>query len=115
MEGRAGGQLRPVDEHDVGPAALGQVVGDARPADAAADDDRPGVFHHRSVAEKPGRIPSWHEVGSLRLESCPERLEELTRQAGWAKTFGLPLVPITAAEAQARFPLMAPDGVLGAV
>ncbi len=59
--------------------------------------------------------PSWHEVGSLRLASTRERMEELTRQAGWAKTFGLPLELVTAAEAQARFPLMSTDGVLGAV
>ena len=29
VEGRSGGQLRPIDEDDVGPAALGEVVGDA--------------------------------------------------------------------------------------
>ena len=50
VEGRSGGQLRPIDEDDVGPAALREVVGDARPADAAADDDRTCVFHRRSVA-----------------------------------------------------------------
>ncbi len=58
---------------------------------------------------------SWHEVGSLRLASTKERFEELQRQAGWAKTFGLPLELITAEEAQAKFPLMTLDGVLGAV
>ena len=36
------------------------------------------------------------------------------RQAGWAKTFGLPLELISADEAQERFPLMVTDGVLGA-
>ena len=56
-----------------------------------------------------------HEVGSLRLASTPERFEELRRQAGWAKTFGLPLELISATEAQALFPLMSTDGVLGAL
>ena len=42
-------------------------------------------------------------------------VEELRRQAGWAKTFGLPLELISATEAQALFPLMSTDGVLGAV
>jgi 4-methylaminobutanoate oxidase (formaldehyde-forming) len=42
-------------------------------------------------------------------------MEEIARQAGWAKTFGLPLELITATEAAARFPLMSTDGVLGAV
>ncbi len=56
----------------------------------------------------------WREVGSLRLASSRERLEELTRQAGWAKTFELPLELISAGEAQRLFPPMSTDGVLGA-
>ncbi len=58
--------------------------------------------------------PGWTECGGIRLASSPERLEELRRQAGWAKTFGLPLELISAAEAHDRFPLMSTDGVLGA-
>jgi glycine cleavage system aminomethyltransferase T/glycine/D-amino acid oxidase-like deaminating enzyme len=56
----------------------------------------------------------WREVGSLRLASSEERMEELARQAGWAKTFGLPLELISAQEAQELFPPMSTDGVLGA-
>ena len=56
----------------------------------------------------------WVECGGLRLASSPERREETRRQAGWAKTFGLPLELISAEEAHERFPLMATDGVLGA-
>src|SRR6476661_10685340 len=41
-------------------------------------------------------------------------MEELRRQAGWAKTFGLPLELISAEEARDLFPLMSTDGVLGA-
>ena len=41
-------------------------------------------------------------------------MEELRRQAGWAKTFGLPLELISAEEAQELFPLMSTEGVLGA-
>jgi 4-methylaminobutanoate oxidase (formaldehyde-forming) len=74
-----------------------------------------GVELYRRLAAETGTDPSWHEVGSLRLASTPERLEELRRQAGWAKTFGLPLELISPAEAQERFPLMTTDGVLGAV
>jgi len=70
---------------------------------------------YRRLAAETGTDPSWHEVGSLRLASSPERFEELRRQAGWAKTFGLPLELISATEAQALFPLMSTDGVLGAV
>jgi glycine cleavage system aminomethyltransferase T/glycine/D-amino acid oxidase-like deaminating enzyme len=70
---------------------------------------------YRRLAAETGVDPSWHEVGSLRLASSPERLEELRRQAGWAKTFGLPLELIGPDEAKALFPLMSTDGVLGAV
>ena len=74
-----------------------------------------GVDLYRRLAAETGVDPSWHEVGSLRLASTPERFEELRRQAGWAKTFGLPLDLISAREAQDRFPLMSTEGVLGAV
>ena len=37
-------------------------------------------------------------------------MEELRRQAGWAKTFGLPLELISAEEAKELFPLMSTDG-----
>ena len=56
----------------------------------------------------------WIECGSIRLASSEERMEELRRQAGWAKTFGLPLELISAEEARELFPLMTTDGVHGA-
>src|SRR6476659_384167 len=74
-----------------------------------------GAELYGPLAAATGVDPSWHGVGSLRLASSPERYEELRRQAGWAKTFGLPLDLISAGEAQDRFPLMSTDGVLGAV
>ena len=58
--------------------------------------------------------PGWTECGGIRLACTPERWEETRRQAGWAKTFGLPLELISAEEARERFPLMVTDGVLGA-
>ena len=74
-----------------------------------------GVELYRRLAAETGVDPSWHEVGSLRLASSTARFEELQRQAGWARTFGLPIELITADEARDRFPLMATDGVLGAL
>jgi 4-methylaminobutanoate oxidase (formaldehyde-forming) len=41
-------------------------------------------------------------------------MEELRRQAGWAKTFGLPLELVSAEEAHGLFPPMSTEGVLGA-
>src|SRR5436189_1123721 len=69
---------------------------------------------YRSLKDEVGRETGWHEVGSLRLASSQERMEELTRQAAWAKTFGLPLELISADEAQRMFPPMSTEGVLGA-
>jgi len=74
-----------------------------------------GADLYRRLREETDTDPSWHEVGSLRLASSKERLEELRRQVGWARTFGLPLELIGAREAQERFPLMSTEGVLGAV
>jgi 4-methylaminobutanoate oxidase (formaldehyde-forming) len=61
-----------------------------------------------------GEDCGWVECGGIRLASSEERMEELRRQAGWAKTFGLPLDLISAEEAQELFPLMSTEGVLGA-
>src|SRR5437899_8823695 len=69
---------------------------------------------YRNLKAEVGLETGWHEVGSLRLASSRERMEELQRQAGWAKTFGLPLELISAEEACDRFPPMSADGVLGA-
>ena len=55
-----------------------------------------GVDLYRRLAAETGGDPSWHEVGSLRLASTTARFEELQRQAGWARTFGLPLELISA-------------------
>ena len=53
----------------------------------------------------------WVECGGIRLACTPEREQEVLRQVGWAKTFGLPLELISPQEALARFPLMVTDGV----
>jgi glycine cleavage system aminomethyltransferase T/glycine/D-amino acid oxidase-like deaminating enzyme len=64
--------------------------------------------------EAGGDPPGWIECGGIRLAGTPERMEETRRQIGWARTFGLPLEEISAAEAARRFPLMSTEGVLGA-
>jgi glycine/D-amino acid oxidase-like deaminating enzyme len=69
---------------------------------------------YRRLGEESEFDPGWTECGSLRLASSEERMEELRRQAGWAKTFGLPMEMVSAKEAQEKFPLMSTDGVLGA-
>jgi hypothetical protein len=55
MPGRAAGQLLAFEQHDVGPAELGQVIGHRAAGDAAADDDHAGILrnshtHARSLS-----------------------------------------------------------------
>ncbi len=70
---------------------------------------------YRRLKDETGVDPGWREVGSLRLASSPERLEELKRQVALSQSFGLPLELITPQEAHRLFPLMTLDEVKGAV
>jgi glycine cleavage system aminomethyltransferase T/glycine/D-amino acid oxidase-like deaminating enzyme len=69
---------------------------------------------YRTLEDEVGLETGWHEVGSLRVASSEERMQELRRQAGWAKTFGLPLELVSAEDAKNLFPPMSTEGVLGA-
>ena len=58
MPAGAGGQLVALEQHDVPPAELGQVVEHAAPDHAATDHRDPNVrFHPRSPPLRPGRRP----------------------------------------------------------
>src|SRR5579864_8167560 len=59
---------------------------------------------YRRLGDEVGLETGWREVGSLRLASSRERMEELSRQSGWAKTFGLPLELVSASESQRLLP-----------
>jgi 4-methylaminobutanoate oxidase (formaldehyde-forming) len=67
-----------------------------------------GTDLYRRLTAETGVDVSWHEVGSLRLASTPARFEELQRQAGWARTFGLPLELLTTEEAHRALPADGP-------
>ena len=69
---------------------------------------------YAELKELTGNDPGWHQLGGLRLASSQPRLEEIRRQASWARTFGLPMEIVSAEEAQAMFPPMSTDRVLGA-
>ena len=69
---------------------------------------------YAELKELTGNDPGWHQLGGLRLASSEARLEEIRRQASWAKTFGLPMEIVSAQEAQALFPPMSTDGVVAA-
>ncbi len=70
---------------------------------------------YRRLEAETGCNPEWHEVGSLRLASSSERMEELRRLVALSRSFGLPLELISPKEALDLFPMMNLEGVLGAV
>ena len=51
---------------------------------------------YAELKELTGNDPGWHQLGGLRLASSQPRLEEIRRQASWAKTFGLPMEIVSA-------------------
>ena len=51
---------------------------------------------YAELKELTGNDPGWHQLGGLRLASSQARLEEIRRQASWAKTFGLPMEIVSA-------------------
>ena len=73
-----------------------------------------GVELYAELEAETGIDVGWHQVGTLHLASSPYRLEALARQAGWAKSFGLPVEIVSASEALERFPLLDVSNVLGA-
>jgi len=62
-----------------------------------------------------GQATEWKPVGSLRLAASAERWSELKRMATTARSFGFDLHTLSPAEAVEKFPLIVPDGIVGAV
>lgn len=62
-----------------------------------------------------GQATEWKPVGSLRLASSPERWSELKRMATTARSFDFELHTLSPKEAAEKFPLIAPEGIVGAV
>lgn len=62
-----------------------------------------------------GQPTEWKATGGLRLASSPERFMELKRTATMARSFGIPAEVLGPAEAVKLFPIMRPDGIVGAV
>jgi glycine cleavage system T protein len=90
------------------------LVGQLRGSLALTKMMMSSVDLYRTLGDEVELETGWQEVGSLRIASSRERMDEIARQAGWAKTFGLPLELISAAEAAELFPPLSTEGVLGA-
>jgi 4-methylaminobutanoate oxidase (formaldehyde-forming) len=69
---------------------------------------------YRKLKDETGVDPGWREVGGIRLASSPERMEDVKRLVGMARSFGMPMELLGPKEAYDLFPIMSLDGVLGA-
>jgi len=69
---------------------------------------------YRRLKDETGQDTGWREVGGLRLASSPERMEDLKRLVGMARSFGMPMEVLSPKEAFDLFPMMNMEGVLGA-
>lgn len=69
------------------------------------------LYRQLQVEQRPG----FDEVGSLRVASSKERMEELKRQAGFARGVGLEAALINPQECRELFPLMSMDAIEGAL
>jgi 4-methylaminobutanoate oxidase (formaldehyde-forming) len=69
---------------------------------------------YRRLKDETGQDTGWREVGGLRLASSPERMEDIKRLVGMARSFGMPMELLSPKEALDLFPLMNIEGVLGA-
>ena len=76
-------------------------------------------IHGRSLwpagGPRPARRPGFVQPGSISIATNAERWEELLRGAGMVQSFGVEAEPISAREAQQKWPLMNVDDVVGAV
>ncbi|UCH60685.1 MAG: FAD-dependent oxidoreductase [Anaerolineales bacterium] len=69
---------------------------------------------YRQLKDETGIDTGWREVGGIRLASSSERMEDVKRLVGMARSFGMSMEMITPKEAFDMFPLMSLDGVKGA-
>ncbi len=69
---------------------------------------------YKRLEEETGQATGWKMNGGLRLACNDERWNEVKRQATTAKSFGLEMHLLSPSEAQALWPLMTVDDVIGA-
>ena len=67
------------------------------------------------LAEETGLETGFRRTGSITVAKTPDRLEEIRRQAGMARSFGVDVEEIDLAEVQARYPHLNTADLTGAV
>jgi 4-methylaminobutanoate oxidase (formaldehyde-forming) len=75
---------------------------------------RYGAELYGTLEAQTGQATGWQRVGSLRLASSDNRWKELRRSATMARGFGFHVELVSPREAREKFPLIDPQGVVGA-
>jgi 4-methylaminobutanoate oxidase (formaldehyde-forming) len=70
---------------------------------------------YAGLERETGQATGFRQVGSIAVAASEARLEELKRGASMGRCFGLEVQELSAGQAQERWPLLATDGVVGAV
>lgn len=91
------------------------LVGQLRTSSSLTKMMRYSTDLYRRLKDETDVDPGWREVGSLRIASSAERMEELKRIVGYSKAFGMPLEMLSPKECHGLFPLMSLDSVQGGV
>ena len=107
--------LREVAQHRTGPAVhRAGLDGQLRSSRSITQLLKYSVELYESLEATTGQPTGWKRNGGLRLACTPERLVELQRAATTARSFGLDIEILSAAEARELWPIMDGSDVVGA-
>jgi len=73
------------------------------------------VALYSQLEAETGQATGWLQQGSISIATCRDRLTHIRREAALANVFGVAAEEISAAEVQARWPLINAQDIIGAV
>ena len=68
----------------------------------------------QQLEDEPGESIGWKQTGSMRVASSQDRMQEIRAATTLGRSYGLDMHLLSSQEACDLFPLMDPDGVVGA-
>jgi sarcosine dehydrogenase len=90
------------------------LVGQARSSYSATRMLEMSVELYQQLEEEPGESIGWKQTGSMRVASSKDRMQEIHAATTLGRSYGLDMQLLSPREACDLFPLMDPDGVVGA-
>lgn len=91
------------------------MVGQLRASNSMTQINRYSAALYPELERETGHDVGWVQTGGLTLGTSPARMTQLRRTAAMAEVFGVEARLVDAAEAQALWPLIQVEDVLGAV